>query len=383
LKITDAQVRCTTVDAKTHWVFLVLTTDNGLNGYGEALLGGSEPLLIDALQHAARKLLGRELLEASAPLATLADEHAIGLLEASVRSAIDQCLWDLRARAAGLPLYRLLGPRRRNEITLYANINRGTYSRSAAEFASRAAAAVSEGFGAVKLAPFDGVTRANVHTAPGQQLLAAAIERVRAVREAIGMNAMLMVDCHCRLDLAAALQFLDAVATLRLDWLEDVLPYHDLDGWQRLKAASRAPLAGGETARGIRDLLPFLQRGIWDVVMPDIRFFGGVSELLALAPLASQFQVALAPHNPRGPVATLASAHSMAGVAAFTMLEFQWGECDWRSDLVSGAERISGGALALGEEPGLGFELDEQILAAHPYGAQTAGSDRMLSASIR
>jgi L-alanine-DL-glutamate epimerase-like enolase superfamily enzyme len=73
----------------------------------------------------------------------------------------------------------------------------------------------------------------------------------------------------------------------------------------------------------------------------------------------------------------------MAGVAAFTMLEFQWGECDWRSDLVSAAERISGGALALGEEPGLGFELDEQTLAAHPYGAQTPGADRMLAASIR
>lgn len=365
MNIADAQVRCATVDPSTHWVFLVLHTEQGLSGYGEALLGGQEALLTDALQQAAKGLIGRDLLEAAAPTADLALEHASGLLEASVRSAIDQCLWDLRARAAELPLYRLLGPRLRPEIMLYANINRGTRSRTAEEFARRAGAAVSEGFPAVKLAPFDGVTRRNVHTPQGQRLLKAGIERVHAVREAIGMDAMLMVDCHCRLDLPAALQFLDAVAALRLDWLEDVLPYHDLDGWQRLKSNSRVPLIGGETARGIRDLLPFLQRGVWDVVMPDIRFFGGVSELLALAPLATQFQVSLAPHNPRGPVGTLASAHAMAGVAPFTMLEYQWGECEWRNDLVGGAERISRGMLAIGETPGLGFDFDEQVLAAH------------------
>lgn len=367
MKITNAQVHCITADKGTHWVFLELVTDDSLHGYGEALLGGQEPLLIDALQHAASKLLGGNILEVATPIAKLADEHATGLLEASVRSAIDQCLWDLRARAAGLPLYRLLGPKLRDEITLYANINRGTHSRSAEEFASRAAAAVREGFTAVKLAPFDGVTRSNVHTAKGQQLFTTAIERVRAVREAIGMEAMLMVDFHCRLDLAAALQFLDAVAPLRLDWFEDVLPYHNLGDWERLKSASRTPLIGGEMARGIRDLLPFMQRGIWDVVMPDIRFFGGVSELLALAPLATQFQVSFAPHNPRGPVGTLASAHAMAGVASFTMLEFQWGECEWRNDLVGGAELIKNGTLQLVQEPGLGFNFDERLLSAYSY----------------
>lgn len=367
MKIADAQIHCITADTNTHWVFLELITDDGLRGYGEALLGGQEPLLIDVLRHAADQFIGRELIKAATPPANLADEKPIGLAEASARSAIDQCLWDLRARAAGLPLYRLLGPELHNEIPLYANINRGTHSRSAEEFATRAAAAVNEGFSAVKLAPFDGVNRLNVHSAQGRQLFAAAVERVRAVREAIGMEAMLMVDCHCRLDLAAALQFLDAVAPLRLDWFEDVLPYHNIADWERLKSASRAPLIGGEQARGIRDLLPFLQRGIWDVVMPDIRFFGGVSELLAVAPLATQFQVALAPHNPRGPVATLASAHAMVGVNAFTMLEFQWGECDWRDQLVAGAERIENGSLYLSEQPGLGFQLDQSLLDAHPY----------------
>ncbi|MCP5155300.1 MAG: mandelate racemase/muconate lactonizing enzyme family protein [Ectothiorhodospiraceae bacterium] len=366
-RIDEVRIDAVTVDPTTHWVFLTLIASDGTRGVGEALLGGQEPLLLDALGHAARGLRGKDVSAAAVAPAPLAVEAADGLLEATVRSTVDQALWDLRARAAALPLARMLGPVLRTEIPLYANINRGTRTRSAEAFAARARAARDDGFRGVKLAPFDGVTRRTVHGAEGQARLRAGIERVRAVREAIGPDVMLMVDCHCRLDLPAALQVLDALAPVRLDWMEDVLPYHDLAGWRALRASSRAMLVGGETARGIRDLLPFMVEGLWDVVMPDIRFFGGVTELVALGPLATQYQVALAPHNPRGPIATLASAHAMAGCHAFSMLEYQYGECDWREALVGGAEVIEGGALRLPEGVGIGGELDPAVVAAHPY----------------
>ena len=135
------------------------------------------------------------------------------------------------------------------------------------------------------------------------------------------------------------------------------MPYHEKAAWRHLRAASDARLVGGETARGARDVVPFLADGIWDVVMPDVRFFGGISEMLALTPLALQYQVGYAPHKPRGPVGTLASAHAMASCPAFLMLEFQYGECDWRARLTGGAERIEGGKLILSNAPGLGLEL--------------------------
>ena len=128
-----------------------------------------------------------------------------------------------------------------------------------------------------------------------------------------------------------------------------------------MRSASKARLIGGETARGIRDLVPFMRDGIWDVVMPDVRFFGGVTELMALSPLASQYQVGLAPHNPRGPIGTLASAHAMASCPAFWMLEYQFGECGWRNELVDGAEQIEQGKLALPDAPGLGARLNQDV----------------------
>ena len=365
MRIEDFAVHRVVVDDKTEWVFLELVADDGTRGAGEALLGGDEALVADALTHAARALVGEDALTATAPADRLARERATGLLDATVRSAIDQCLWDLRARAAGQPLHRMLGALRREAVTLYANINRGTRVRSPRAFAARAAEARENGYQAVKIAPFDGLSRANAHAREGRSAYAAALERVRAVRDALGYEPMLMVDCHWRLDVATALRFLDDTAELRLDWLEDPLPYHDLDGWERLKGSARVQLAGGETARGMRDLLGFLRRGILDVVMPDIRFFGGVSGLAALSQLALEHHVSVAPHNPRGPVATLASAHVMATCPAFSMLEYQYGECAWRGDLVGGAEAIGDGALALPAAPGIGAALDPAVLAEH------------------
>lgn len=358
-QLVSFQVHRVRVDQATEWLFLRLTTEAGYSGFGEPMLGGREDLLFEALALAASRLVGTDCLVARAPVQVLADDQASGLLEATVRSAIDQCLWDLRGQEAGLPVCRLAGPQLRDQFQLYANINRGTRNRSPAGFAERAGLAVEAGFHAVKIAPFDGVTRATLQTPAGRAALETGIERIHAVRAAIGDESTLMVDCHCRLDLPAALRVIDATKPIRLDWLEDALLYQDRDGWGRLRAASPARLIGGETARGVSDLLPFLREGIWDVVMPDVRFFGGITELLAVEPLCVQHQVSLSPHNPRGPVGTLASAHAMASSHAFSMLEFQFGECDWRSQLVGGAERIEGGKLLLSHAPGLGIDWQD------------------------
>jgi galactonate dehydratase len=366
MNIKSFEVHRIAVDERTRWVMLKLIAADGQVGWGEALLADDSALGVAALTHAAQQLCGTKVLQAAAPTRNLAIDQATGLLEATVHATVDQCLWDLRARLAGLPVHRLVGPTLRTRIKLYANINRGTVDRSPQGFAQRATAALSAGFDAVKIAPFDGVSRAKVHTASGRADLDMAIRRVHAVRDAIGESAMLLIDCHCRLDLVAARRFLHATRETRIDWFEDVLPYHDLDGWAHLRGFSDAPLAGGETARGVRDLLPFIERGLWDVLMPDVRFFGGITELVSLASIAAQHQLSIAPHNPRGPVATLASAHAMAGCAVFHMLEYQFDECVWRNDLVDGAEVIDDdGHLMLPNGPGLGCTLNQALLDTH------------------
>ncbi len=365
MKIESGQVRLFRVDPRTTWIFLELRAGE-YTGYGEALETTDPRLFAAALSLQVERLTGMAADSATPPAKALAGEKATGLMEASIHATVDQALWDLRAQQVGLPLHRLLGPTLRTAIKLYANINRGTRDRTPEGFAVRAKAAVDDGFDAVKLAPFDGLTRANGQTKTGREALALGVERVQAVRAAIGEGPRLMVDCHSRFGLANALTFLERTAHTRVDWFEDALPYNDMAAWEHLRAVSPSPLVGGETARGVKDLLPFLERGIWDVVMPDIRFFGGVTELNSLSALVEQFQIQLAPHNPRGPVATLASGHVMASCPVFDHLEFQYRECEdrdptWREQLGYGAEVIRDGHLHLGEAPGLGFRFNADV----------------------
>ena len=363
-KISGARVDRVVVDPKTEWVSLTLTSDNGLSGRGEAMCPNPGALLQSALEIAAAKLVGRTVKSSAPPPKPLADDKAIGLLEATVHATIDQCLWDLRTRSTDMPIYGALGPTLRTSIPLYANINRGTRERSPETFAARAALAIEDGFDAVKIAPFDDLTRQNGHTTAGRNALALGLERVNAVRDAIGPDNLLMIDCHCRFHLPGALQFLKAAEPVRIDWFEDVLPYHELTPWAQLRANAPVLLAGGETARGIRDLLPFLDQGIWDVVMPDVRFIG-ITELAAMDLLAEQYQVQLAPHNPRGPIGTAASAQAMVGARAFRVLEFQHGEIDWRGALTNETEVIRNGALELSGAPGLGIDWNETAIRSH------------------
>ena len=363
--IQESEVAVLQLDPGTFWVFVTLRADTGEIGRGEALLSGQEQLVKAAIEHAASQLHGHDVNSAALAQPSLALDKATGLLEATVHASLDQALWDLRAQCLQLPLYKLLGATRRTSITLYANINRGTRERSPEGFAARAKLAVGAGFGAIKIAPFDNFTRANAYTSSGRQALTLGIERVRAVRDAIGPERRLMIDCHCRFNVASAISFLEHTQAERIDWFEDVLPYHDLDGWRALRNNSQAPLVGGESARGTKDLMPFLDQGLWDVVMPDVRFFGGVTELLALTPLAAQYQVNIAPHNPRGPVATLASAHVMATCPVFEHLEFQFAEIDWRERLTCGTEHIEGNQLILNDQPGLGLRWDNDVARQH------------------
>jgi len=103
-----------------------------------------------------------------------------------------------------------------------------------------------------------------------------------------------------------------------------------------------------------------------DVVMPDVKYVGGITGLRAVAAIAASRGILVAPHNPSGPVATLATLAAAAGLPNVLILEHAWGECDWRSPLVGGVERLADGAMRPPDEPGLGGEFDDALAAANP-----------------
>ncbi|MFI6515779.1 enolase C-terminal domain-like protein [Spirillospora sp. NPDC050679] len=314
------------VSARTDWLVIGLSDAEGRRGWGECSDAGPPEAVV------------RRLAEPEAP--------AGRFLDLTVRGALDQARRDLAARAEDVPLWKWLGGADPGPVPVYANINRVPGGRTPGEVAAAALAAVRAGFGAVKLAPFD---------APGDAPLPLlGLARVRAVRDAVGPDVRVMVDCHERLPLAELEPLLGDLAALDLTWLEDAAGIDDPPGLRRLRARTPLPLAGGEFAADPAQVLA--ARGLLDVVMPDVKHAGGVDAALALARAAADGGAAVSFHNPSGPIATAVSAH-LTGVVP-GVLEFMFGEADWRPRVVGGAERVRDGLLHLSQSPGIGLDLD-------------------------
>lgn len=369
MQITDLEVIRIGVNRRGDWLFVRLTTDEGLTGLGEASHGGGperDSIVTAILVHQCRdRLLGRDpraVVAATAALWSLGDGRA----GSTAISACEQALWDLAGKAAGLPVYRLLGGPTRERIPLYANVNRATAERTPEGFARSAAAAAAQGFRAIKCAPFDGMERRRVRDRDQRARLANGLASVQAVRDAVGSEVEVLVDCHSNFDVPTAVEVAGALRPLGVTWFEEPLPTADLDGIARLRPlVPDLELIGGETLFGMAGFWPYLAAGVWDLVMPDVKHCGGIAALISIARMAEERGVAVAPHSPSGPVSMMASAHAVAALPYLRSLEYAWGEVAWREDLVAPRERIVDGDFLLSSEPGLGITLNEETVVAH------------------
>jgi galactonate dehydratase len=383
MKLASIDFHVLHVNAKTNWSFVRVRTDDGLTGVGEASLNGYEPLLAAYLDLLRPQLLGSGPDDSLPAVATHGHAPA-GLVAHAIRSALRQAFVDVRAKALGVPAWQVLGGKRRERVPVYANVNRATVDRSPAGCAASAAAAVARGFRAVKIAPFDGVLPDALGMPSTQDAIEAGIARVRAMREAVGPEVRLMVDCHWRFDEPTALAVLDRIAGLGVDWFECPVSEqpHAHDALGRLRDAARTRgvvVAACELQTGVDGFRPFIAPRRVDVVMPDVKYCGGPFTLLAIARYAHAHGVACSPHNPTGPVCTMASLHAALAAVDVASLELQVGESPLTLDLVHGVEpTFAGFAFAAPEAPGWGVDLDEAVLDAHPYRPVPAGLDERL-----
>jgi galactonate dehydratase len=371
IQVREIAVRRLPVNHRGDWVFVALTDTEGRVGFGEASHSTDDGATIALLEGAlAGPIVGRawgDPASAWAMLDEIGRADGVGRrVAATAASAVEQALWDLRAQQAGLTLARLLGgespasPGASSPTTvpLYANINRATVDRSAEGFAANAAQAVRDGFRTVKLAPFDEV----VYGSPAGQRRALAepgLARVAAVRAAVGPDVRVLVDCHWRFNVTSALEVARALADLGAGWMEDAVPYEDGPAdMLSVRRGAPLPIATGERLIGAAAFAPFLEAGAADFYLPDVKHIGGIGELRALADLSWDRGVRITPHNPSGPISTLASASVLASVPHAAPLEFAWGEVAWRPTVLDPPERIEGGALVLpSDRPGLGARL--------------------------
>ena len=374
------------VSAKTNWSFVRLRMDNGLTGWGECSLNGWEPLQRAFADRWWPSLIGRSVIgvDDTAALCTIHLHASGGLVVHSIKSATEQALLDVLAQARGVPLWQLLGGARRSEVAVYANINRATQPRTPQGFAASARLAVQQGYGAVKLAPFDGVLPATAESDAGAQRIAAALECIRAVRDAVGSDIRVMVDCHWRLTPRTARDVLDALREVRLHWLECPISergslHDEILALRRHANAQDVHLAGAEKETEVEGFRPYLTRGLYDTIMPDVKYCGGVAALVRIAEVAARHGVQTAPHNPTGPICNFASVHACMVGAGCDFLELQVSESDLFTSSVGGSTpAFTRGNYLQPQAAGLGAAVDTRILDAHPFAAVAEGLDPSL-----
>jgi len=363
MKITRFETFLTNAGLR-NYLFIRLTTDTGLTGVGEATLEWQEKT-VQTLCHewVEGRVLGRDPFDTEAVVGgMIRDQYQGGSTVMTAISDVEIAMWDLIGKACNQPIYRLLGGRYHHRIPAYAN---GWYgaAKTAADYAERARAAVARGYRALKFDPFGTAWK---DLSPEES--DAAIDRIAAVREAVGPNVQLMIEFHGRLSAGSAIETMRRLERFHPAWYEEPVAPESLDLLAEVKARTALPIAAGERLYTLADFARLTQLRAADVVQMDIAHCGGLLVAKKVAAMAAVRDLRVAPHCSVGPVALAAALHFDTSTPNF-MIQEAFGEFDvpWRNDLVKGWNPIRDGEFFVTDSPGLGLDLDEAVIAARPY----------------
>ena len=367
MKIALDKFASVTATPNTTWTFAVFSDGEGNSTVVEITLGGESRRAADALSGLAALLSSEDVPDESRVESLLGMSRAelrSDIAAATAVSGLRTAAAQLRAARDGDSLGRFLGAPPSDSVELYANINRGLFAtdRTPADFARAAEQAARDGFRTLKCAPFD---EARPPSSPSRALDDAApgLARVKAVRDAAGQDAAILVDCHSRFERDTAPLIAEELAKLNVGWFEEpVQPTADAAALAEIARWASMPVAGGESGYG-RDLFDeLLDAEAVSIIMPDVKHCGGAAEAARAGRSAVAKGKGFSMHCPSGPVSLIASGHATAAVRGAMPLEHAVYEADWRSEIVTPAERVEGGRLWLPSRAGLGADLNWDII---------------------
>lgn len=378
MKITD--LKTATVKQTFEWILVRVYTDEGIVGLGECYWG-------TGVETVARRL--KDIVVGEDPrnidwlfqkmIRAMSGAGSTGGTVVTAVSGVELALWDLAGKALGAPIYALLGGRYRDRIRIYLDCGGGRRPEPEA-WAERARQGLSQGFSMLKfdtVSPVPPALTDEARRALRRQWLAGHYElpnahidhMVRlmgAVREAVGPEVELALDCHWAYTPRDAIRLAQELAPLRLKWLEDPTPPDNVEALKRVADNSPVPICSGEnhyTRHGLREMIT---TQAVDILHVDIPKSGGLLEAKKIADLADLYYIPVAAHNVSSPVGTVAACHTCASIRNFIVMEFHCSDVPWWNDLVvTGQPLIRDGYITVPEGPGLGYELNEEVARAH------------------
>ncbi len=362
MEITNLYCKIMNISKYSNWIFLFMETDSGLTGYGEATLDGFELQVEQMIEALKSNYIGKNPVEDNLTY----NGKFKNLIEASVYSGIDMCIWDLKGKYCNKPVYELLGELKNQDVKMYATYNRALKTRTIDEFAEVSKLMIKRGFTGIKCAPFDDYTWQTA-SEESEKYLIRGVDRFKAIRKAVGNDIEIRVDNHWRFDYETSIRVADMLRIYNPYWFE--APVSEKDGKlvSSVKNSIGLKVSGAEMQYSIESLATLFENDALDVYMFDIKYIGGITGMLKANRWVLKLNRKLSPHNMTGPIATSASLHVCAVIDNLDSLEYHLEENPIIEKLSNLDMSLKDGKMRVPTKPGLGVELDMRIIKENPY----------------
>jgi galactonate dehydratase len=347
-------------------IFVKVETDEGLVGVAESRTVNRTGAVLAYLESAVKKyVLGTDPFNVEHLVHRMfhGDFSRVGEIAGTGIALVEMACWDLMGKALDQPVYRLLGGAVRDRIKAYAN---GWYTveRAPEEFHAAALKVVDRGYRAMKLDPFGA---GFYELEPAEKTLSVAL--VEAVRDAVGPETEILIEMHGRFSPATAIEMSRELEPSKPTWVEEPVPPDNIDALARAAKKINIPVATGERAHTRYEARHILDVGAVDVLQTDITQSCGILEGKKIAAMADAHYVTFAPHNVGGPLSTAACLHLAACTTNFKIQEHFNDFVDtWVKEAAAGPgyPEVVDGYFSLPGGPGLGLELNEDLIREHP-----------------
>ncbi|MBQ3541688.1 MAG: galactonate dehydratase [Oscillospiraceae bacterium] len=362
MKITDIKVYI--MDAyRTNWTFIKVETDEGLYGWGEASLGTQEMALKGCVEDLKRLIVGRDPLQIEKMRFEVYRDiyWKGGPVLMSAISGVEMAMWDIAGKYFNTPVYNLFGGKMRDKVKMYAN---GWFSDSKTpeNFAAKAKETVALGVKALKWDPFG-----KAHMTLTKEEMHTAVEIVGAVREAVGDDVELLIECHGRFNPYTAIEISQELAPFKPMLLEEPCPPDNLKALAKVKEKSLIPIAAGERVYSIYGFDDLFTKEAVDIAQPDMFHTGGMMECKKIAAMAEAKHIPISFHNPSGPISNAAILQLAAATPNFLIHEIMINDGSFRKSITNEEVVFEDGYILIGDKPGLGIDVNVDAVLERPY----------------
>lgn len=343
---------------KPRWIFIKITTDNGIEGWGEMISGTKTETVVAGAYEMGNRIIGRDPFQIERLFQELHRSFFRGgPINGTIVSGIEMALWDIKGKALGVPVYELLGGAARDSIKVYSWIGGDRPS----EVLEQAKDRFDRGFTAIKMNATE-----ELHYIDSYEKIEEVIERVASIRNYFGHKMQIGVDFHGRVHKPMAKVLAKALEAYQPMFLEEVVLPENEECFAEVARLVAIPIATGERLYTRWQFKNLFQQGAVDIIQPDVALCGGILETRKIAAMAEAYDIAVAPHAPYGPIALAATLQVDACTPNVFIQEQSLGIHYNKGfdllDFVKNKEifQYKDGFVELPKKPGLGLEMDEE-----------------------